>query len=279
MSSTARRTNASAMSSRCRPRRGCGVASGKLVLEGNRLIADALYRGGAPDFALYSLEHADYDVIAKLQEKKCPLLPVSQDVLGYVSDTQQAPGILAVFYIPKPPLPQPATRVLILDAVREPGNMGTILRTAAAAGVELTILAPGCVDPYNSKVLRAGMSAHFRLPVVEATWAEIAAFCQDLTVFATSADAEVAYTAADWQTDWALILGNEARGVSRTRGTLPGAPSQYPCPTQPSHSMWPAQPPSFSSKQSDSVSVRILRKNTTWQRLYNCWVPCGRLAA
>ena len=187
----------------------------KLVLEGNRLIADALSRGGAPDFALYSLEHADYDVIAKLQERKCPLLPVSQDVLGYVSDTQQAPGILAVFYIPKPPLPQPATRVLILDAVREPGNMGTILRTAAAAGVELTILAPGCVDPYNSKVLRAGMSAHFRLPVVEATWAEIAAFCQDLTVFATSADAEVAYTAADWQTDWALILGNEARGVSR----------------------------------------------------------------
>ncbi len=187
----------------------------KLVLEGDRLIADALSRGGAPDFALYSLENADYDVIAKLQEKKCTLLPVSPDVLDFVSDTQQSPGILAVFYIPIPPIPHPATRVLVLDAIREPGNLGTILRTAAAAGVEVTILAPDCVDPYNSKVLRAGMGAHFRLPVVEASWAEITAFCQDLTVYATSAGAADSYTEANWQTDWALIMGNEARGISR----------------------------------------------------------------
>ena len=199
-----------ALQTKARLRRGVR----KLVLEGDRLIADALSSGGHPDLALYSLENADYQVIARLQESKCELLPVSQDVLSFASDTQQPPGIVAVFAIPKPPIPQPSTRVLILDAVREPGNLGTILRTAAAAGVELAILAPGCVDPYNSKVLRAGMGAHFRIPVVEASWPEISSFCQDLTIYASSADSATEYTAVDWQREWALILGNEARGVS-----------------------------------------------------------------
>ena len=186
----------------------------KLVLEGDRLIADALSSGGRPALALYSLENADFQVIARLQDYNCDLLPVSAEVLSFVSDTQQPAGIIAVLAIPKPPIPQPARRVLILDEIREPGNLGAILRTAAAAGVELAILAPGCVDPYNSKVMRAGMGAHFRIPVVEAPWPEIMSFCQDLTVYAASADSITEYTAVDWRCDWALILGNEARGLS-----------------------------------------------------------------
>ena len=187
----------------------------KLVLEGDRLIADALSSGGSPALALYSLENADFRVIAQLQNTNCELLPVSHEVLAVASDTQQPPGILAVFAIPRPPIPQPVSRVLILDAVREPGNLGTILRTAAAAGVELAILAPDCVDPYNSKALRAGMGAHFRIPIVEAVWPEIATFCQDLRIYASSADSNIDYAAVDWRRDWALILGNEAHGVSR----------------------------------------------------------------
>ena len=187
----------------------------KLVLEGDRLIADALLRGGAPDLALYSPEHANYDLIAQLQNGRCTLLPVSAAVLSYVSDTQQTPGILAVFHIPTPPLPQDAKRVLILDAIREPGNLGTVLRTAAAAGVDLTILAPGGVDPYNSKAVRAGMGAHFRLPVVEAAWNEITGYCAGLKILAASADAELSYTAVNWRDGWALIVGNEAHGISR----------------------------------------------------------------
>ena len=108
---------------------------------------------------------------------------MSEAVLRYVSDTQQAPGILAAFQLPRPPLPKRAERVMILDAVGEPGNLGAILRTAGAAGVDLAILAPGCVDPYNSKAVRAGMGAHFRLPIVEASWPEIGAYCRDLSAF------------------------------------------------------------------------------------------------
>ncbi len=187
----------------------------KLVLEGERLIADALRSGGKPKLVFYSAKQADYEVIARLQNRKCELLAVNDEILRYVSDTQQPSGILAVFAIPKPPIPRGATRVLILDAVREPGNLGTILRTAAAAGVQMAILAPGCVDPFNPKVMRSGMGAHFRLPIVEASWTEIAAFCQDLTIYAASADSACAYTAVDWQSAWALIVGNEAHGISR----------------------------------------------------------------
>ena len=187
----------------------------KLILEGKRLIRDALMRGGHPDFVLYSPKTADYDLIAQLQSKKSALVPVSEDILKYVSDTQQAAGILAVFYIPKPPLPHQAGRVLVMDGIREPGNMGTILRTAAAAAVDIAVLSPGCVDPYNSKALRAGMGAHFRLPVVEAPWNEIRSFCRALTVYASRADAGTPYTEVDWSGDWALIVGSEAHGISQ----------------------------------------------------------------
>lgn len=186
----------------------------KLILEGDRLIKDALSGGGRPELTLYTPETADYELIAALQNRDCALLPVSEKILSHISDTRRTPGTLTVFHIPKPSLPKQPGRVLILDAVREPGNMGTIFRSAAAAGVELAILAPDCVDPYSSKVLRAGMGVHFRLPIVEAPWNEIRSFCEGLNVYNADASGETVYTDVDWQQPWALVVGNEAHGVS-----------------------------------------------------------------
>lgn len=199
-----------ALQSKARLRRG----EKKLVLEGDRLIGDALQRGGKPDLALYEAENADYQLIARLQNNNCSLVPVSHDILRYVSDTREAPGIVAVFQIPKPSLPKRVTSAVILDAIREPGNLGAILRSAAAAGAGIAILSPDCVDPYNSKVMRAGMGAHFRLPVVEATWSEIRGYCAGLQVYAADATAECTYSDVDWVQPWSLIIGNEARGIS-----------------------------------------------------------------
>lgn len=200
-----------ALQNKARLRRG----ERKLVLEGDRLISDALQRGGNVDLALYAPEHADYQLIAALQNNDCALIPVSDEIMRYVSDTQQAPGIVAVFHIPVPKLPKRSERIIILDSIREPGNMGTILRSAAAAGVELVILSPNCVDPYNSKVMRAGMGAHFRLPIVEAPWSEIRAFCTELPVYATDANSSTPYSSVDFSGTWALLIGNEARGISK----------------------------------------------------------------
>lgn len=192
----------------------------KIVLEGTRLIRDALERGHVPLFVLYHPETADYNLIARLQNTRADLLAVSAEVLRHTSDTQQPQGIVAVFPLPVPPLPRQPRRVLILDNLRDPGNMGTILRAAAAAGVQCALLSPGCADPYNPKSLRSGMGAHFRLPVVEVTWQEIGGYCDGLNVYLAAGDGDLPYDQANWSDPWAVIIGSEAHGASTDAGAI-----------------------------------------------------------
>jgi TrmH family RNA methyltransferase len=187
----------------------------KIALEGLRLVRDAVERGHTPEFVLYDLKTADFDLIAKLQELKTAVLPVAPEVIKHVSDTQQPQGIVAVFPMPIPKMPKTPSLILILDAIGEPGNMGTILRTAAAAGTDVVLLGPDCVDPYNPKVLRAGMGAHFRLAVIEAGWTDIAAYCENVAIYLAAGDGEMRYTDVDWKARHALVIGNEAHGVQR----------------------------------------------------------------
>lgn len=185
----------------------------KIVLEGTRLVGDALSQKHRPLFAFYEVNSVDYGLLSRLQEVQTPLLEVSTEVLQYISDTQNPQGMVAVFHLPQPALPQEPKRVLILDAVREPGNMGTILRTAGAAGVQVAVLAPDCVDPYNPKVLRSGMGAHFRIPIIEATWKDIRLYCKDIKRYTAAGDGKLSYTDVDWKEAWALVIGNEAHGI------------------------------------------------------------------
>lgn len=200
----------------------------KIVLEGVRLISDALSQGNKPQYVLYNPAQCDYDLIAEFQNQRLDLVAVSEDVLHHVSDTENPQGIVAVFPLPMPALPDDARRLLLLDAIREPGNMGTILRTAGAAGVEVVILAPGCVDPYNPKVLRAGMGAHFRLPVIEAQWNVIASYTQDSHIYFAAGDGELVYSDVDWTQRWTLVIGNEAHGVDDSALKLDGTSIAIP---------------------------------------------------
>jgi TrmH family RNA methyltransferase len=112
--------------------------------------------------------------------------------------------------------------VILLDNVRDPGNMGGILRTAAAAGVDVAVLSPGCADPYNPKTLRGGMGAHFRIPVMEAGWEQITAYCEHLKVYLAAADGELTHNAVDWTQPWVLVIGSEAHGVGPEVQALSG---------------------------------------------------------
>lgn len=196
-------------------------AERKIVLEGTRLIRDATEQGFRPQFVFYDPNHVDYELIAQLQEINTTLLPASEEVMRHISDTENPQGIAAVYGIPQPPLPDKPTRVLLLDAIREPGNMGTILRTAGAAGVEVVLLAPGCVDPYNPKVLRAGMGAHFRVALVEATWHEIKVYCEETSIYVAAGDGSTSYIDVDWNQPWTLLIGNEAHGAGSGSSMLP----------------------------------------------------------
>jgi len=194
---------------------------GKIALEGARLVRDALVSGHAAEFILYTPDNEN--LIADLQVINAEMLPVSDEVMRHISDTQQPPGIIGVFAMPEPVLPSAPKRVLILDAIRDPGNMGTILRTAAAAGVEVALLSPDCVDPYNPKVLRGGMGAHFRLPVIEMSWEQIEAYAQPLRIYLADSHGDVRYDEADWAAGWALIIGSEAHGAGQEAAKLASA--------------------------------------------------------
>ena len=191
----------------------------KIVLEGTRLVRDAIERGRKPEFVLYEPQLIDYELLAHIQNLGLKPTPVTADILKHVSSTEHPQGVVAVFPMPMPDLPRKPSRVLILDAVRDPGNMGTILRTAAAAGAQVAILSPDCVDPYNPKVLRGGMGAHFRIPIAEAPWNEIALYCDGLPVYLATGAGDVDYRDADWSR-WALIIGSEAHGAGGEAGKI-----------------------------------------------------------
>lgn len=188
---------------------------GKIVLEGVRLIRDAYERGGVrPDFVFYDPDTADMTLVDLLERQRVFIQPASAEVMRHISATEGPQGIVGVFPTPQTALPEDLRRVLVLDDIRDPGNLGTMLRTAAAAGVDAVLLSPGCVDAYNPKVLRAGMGAHFRLAVAELPWEQITAACAGLTVYVADMQGDVTYDAADWSQPWVLIMGSEAHGAS-----------------------------------------------------------------
>jgi TrmH family RNA methyltransferase len=118
--------------------------------------------------------------------------------------------------MPQLPLPAAATLTLVLDGVGDPGNAGTLLRSAEAAGVELALFAPHTVDPFNEKVLRAAMGAHFRLPLrVCPTWDELQSLLSPhQRCYVAQAAAPTAYDQIDWRQPAALVIGSEAVGPS-----------------------------------------------------------------
>jgi TrmH family RNA methyltransferase len=188
---------------------------GRIVLEGARLIRDAYERGGVrPDFVFYEPGIADPMLVDLLERQRVFIQPASAEVMRHISTTEGPQGIVGVFPTPQTALPDALQRILVLDDIRDPGNLGTMLRTAAAAGVDVVLLSPGCVDAYNPKVLRSGMGAHFRLAVVELAWEQIVATCAGLTVYLADMQGDVTYDAADWSQPWALIMGSEAHGAS-----------------------------------------------------------------
>ncbi len=143
-----------------------------------------------------------------------PAFSIAAPLMRRISDVETPPGILAVMPFPQLTLPSEPTLLLILDGVQTPGNMGTMLRTAAAAGADGVLLAPGCVDPFNPKVVRGAMGAHFRLPIQKMGWGEIAGIVSGMQLWVASAASATAYTAVDWRKPSALIIGNEANGPS-----------------------------------------------------------------
>ncbi|XP_007485796.2 rRNA methyltransferase 3, mitochondrial isoform X1 [Monodelphis domestica] len=146
---------------------------GKILLEGRRLIADALRAGAVPRTVFFSrLEYVKELPADKL--KGVSLIKVKFDDIKEWSDLVAPQGIMGIFAkpdhvkmkYPETQLEYSLPLLLICDNLRDPGNLGTILRSAAGAGCQKVLLTKGCVDAWEPKVLRAGMGAHFQVPII-----------------------------------------------------------------------------------------------------------------
>ena len=128
-----------------------------------------------------------------------------------MASTEAPQPVLAIVRQRVSVLPDDADFVMVADRLADPGNAGTIIRSAEAAGAQAVVFTPGSVDPYNPKVVRAAAGSLFRVPVVLAEFSELHAF--GLQVLAASSHRGTAYTDADLCCRVALVVGNEAHGV------------------------------------------------------------------
>ena len=205
-------------------RRRVREREGRFVVEGTRLVDEVARAGIEPALLLYTdawaTSNAGRDLLARLPAPTVGAWLVTDEVLAACADTETPQGLLAVAPVPRIP-PGPGL-VLVIDGVRDPGNLGTILRSAEAAGAGQVLLAPGTVDLYNPKVVRGAMGAHFRLAAEAAGWRAIAERLTGRTVWLADAAGDVAYDRVDWTVPSALIVGGEAEGAGEEAAALAG---------------------------------------------------------
>jgi RNA methyltransferase, TrmH family len=234
-------TNVRIKEARKLQRRRNRYAARRLLIEGVRLVGDAVAAGIRPEVVYFAPEllgegSLGHKLVAQLQQAGVETVACSAGVFAGLAETVTPQGIAAIVAMPDLNIPATPTLTLVVDRVREPGNAGTLLRSAEAAGVELAIFAPDTVDPFNDKALRAGMGAHFRLPVhVAGDWETVLAHLRAggsdgvgrqqgdghaMAIYMADATASLAYDEVDWRQPVALIVGGEAEGASATAASV-----------------------------------------------------------
>ncbi|MDI9456596.1 MAG: RNA methyltransferase [Bacillota bacterium] len=198
-------------------------SAGKLALEGPHLVKEALATGLLPEVVFVTRSFLDSG-----GEKILSVLPggtrqylLSPSLFAGLAHTETPQEVAAIVPFREPGatalLSRPLTLVLILDCLQDPGNMGTIIRTAAAAGVEALFYSRGCVDPYNPKALRSTAGALFHLPlaVVEDP-RQLVKLLQHggMTIVAAQPQAGQCYWEVDYRRKTGLLIGSESRGLS-----------------------------------------------------------------
>ena len=199
------------------------------LAEGVRLVEEAFAANWPFRFVLHSdeLSERGKKLIKKLEDKKIDVEKVENVLLQSLSEAETSQGVIAILDYSPLPIPQSPNFILIPDSIRDPGNLGTLLRTADAAGVQALLIPSETTDAFAPKVVRAGMGADFRLPILSMSWDEIREATKDLQVFLADMDGQ-----SCWETDFhqplALIVGSEAEGASEQARKLANASVKIP---------------------------------------------------
>lgn len=202
---------------RARERQGLFVAEGVRTVE--ELLASPLRVRGLLTTSELGDSERGRRLLEEAARRGVERLQVTEADFRSAAETESPQGVLAVGVAPAATLGTlrlPATaRVLVLDAVQDPGNVGTILRTAAALGVAATVALPGTVDVWNAKVVRSAMGALFRHPVVPSTTEQLAGWLAEQAVPLWGADARgEPLDGGEIPARLAIAVGNEGAGLT-----------------------------------------------------------------
>lgn len=187
------------------------------MVEGERLFKDGLKSRHSfkTIFVTRKLSLELNDSLISLKANGTELFEASDEIMAKISSTRSPQGIVGVAHQIEFPIPESADLLLVLDGIGDPGNAGTLLRSAEAAGAHAAVFLQGSVDPYHEKVVRSGMGVHFRLPIkVMANIATLEKAFPSLNFYLADIHGGFSYTQVNWCSKAALIIGGEANGAS-----------------------------------------------------------------
>lgn len=184
--------------------------AGLFLVEGFHLVEEALKNGQIKEIIIQD----GLDLPPNFDFADIPITIVSAEIFKDLADTETPQGIIAVAYCQKEQIMK-GKQFLLLDAIQDPGNLGTIIRTADAAGIDGVIVGEGSVDIYNPKVVRSAQGSHFHLPIIKGNlfeWVEKLKD-EDIPIYGTSLKNGQPFTEIQPKGPFALIVGNEGNGV------------------------------------------------------------------
>ncbi len=178
------------------------------VADGTKLLAEAVRFWDGLETVILS------DGIQAQVPEGVRVVCVPEDVMESISPMRTPQGALFVCRLPEKREFIPVPGMLLLDGIQDPGNLGTILRTADALQVPVVLL-EGCADPYSHKVVRASMGAVFRTPVVQASWQQVKQHCRDahIPVAVTALSPRAQDIRQAHLENMAVVIGSEGQGV------------------------------------------------------------------
>lgn len=186
-------------------------SSGETVLDGVKLLREALSSGAEVTGVLCRPGGALPDGL------NCRIYSAPAELVSYASPVKNSPGPVFSVRMPNPARPEPVHGAVVLEDMQDPGNVGTLIRTANALGIDAVILVGGCADRLSPRAVRASMGAAFRQYVCECGCAELPALLADmrLTLYgAALSDKAVDLRRLDLD-GTAVAIGNEGHGLSR----------------------------------------------------------------
>ncbi|GLB58443.1 TrmH family RNA methyltransferase [Cytobacillus sp. NCCP-133] len=187
--------------------------TGTFLVEGFHLVEEAL----AGDRIIEMIIIESKDMPPGWNYGDIPVTMVTDEIIGMLADTETPQGILAVCEQDHSSVDIEGRRYLLIDAVQDPGNLGTMIRTADAAGLDAVIVGEGSVDVYNPKVLRSAQGSHFHLPVIKGNLFDWVNRLKEnhVPVYGTALEGASEYTGHGQLDSFALLVGNEGRGVNK----------------------------------------------------------------